>query len=132
MASLPSYARPFSKCFLSPRTQQDTERDEQIYNSYEKLTSQLSIHHDWIPICLSHHQSFWINTSTIPSSMAIQSHFNPLLVTNPKSSTTRLKALSYATLHRHSFSLISDHPLLIHTPHQCVPSLENLLLRHHP
>ncbi|KAJ0977709.1 hypothetical protein J5N97_013183 [Dioscorea zingiberensis] len=62
--------------------------------------------------------------------MAIKSHFHPrpsdlLLVTNPKSGTTWLKALSFATLHRHSFSL-SDHPLLTTTPHDCVPFIETL------
>ncbi|XP_039136412.1 LOW QUALITY PROTEIN: cytosolic sulfotransferase 15-like [Dioscorea cayenensis subsp. rotundata] len=60
--------------------------------------------------------------------MAIQAHFKPrpsdiLLLTSPKSGTTWLKALSFATLHRHSFSL-SDHPFLTNTPHQCVPFLE--------
>ncbi|XP_039136425.1 cytosolic sulfotransferase 15-like [Dioscorea cayenensis subsp. rotundata] len=130
MASQPDYAPPFSQCFLSPKNQQDIERDEQIYNSYEKLTSQLPIHHDWPPFKLQLFQSFWMPARLNPAYMAIQSHFNPrpsdiIFVINAKSGTTWLKALSYAILHRHSFSL-SDHPLLTHTPHQCDPFLENL------
>ncbi|XP_039126864.1 cytosolic sulfotransferase 15-like [Dioscorea cayenensis subsp. rotundata] len=130
MASQSDHAAHFSQCFLSPRTQQDIERDEQIYNSYEELTSQLPINHDWPLFSLQHYQSFWIPARFVPACMAIQSHFNPrpsdiLLVTNPKSGTTWLKALSFATLHRRSFSL-SDHPLLTNTPHQCLPYLEHL------
>ncbi|XP_039136735.1 cytosolic sulfotransferase 15-like [Dioscorea cayenensis subsp. rotundata] len=134
MAIQPNYAPPFSQCFLSPRTQEDIERDEQIYNSYEKLSSQLPILDDWYPLTLQNYQSFWIHPSQVPSCMAVQSHFNPrpsdiLIVTNPKSGTTWLRALSYATLHRHSFS-ISDHPLLTTTPEQCVPFLEGLFNYH--
>ncbi|XP_039136698.1 cytosolic sulfotransferase 15-like [Dioscorea cayenensis subsp. rotundata] len=131
MASQPDCAPPFSQCFLSARTQQDIERDEQIYNSYEKLTSQLPIRRDWSPFDLQLFQSFWIPTKFVPPCMAIQAHFNPrpsdiLLVTSPKSGTTWLSALSFATLHRHSFSLsLSDNPLLTRTPRQCVPLLEN-------
>ncbi|KAH7666793.1 P-loop containing nucleoside triphosphate hydrolase protein [Dioscorea alata] len=128
MASQPYYAAPYSLCFLSPRAQQDLERDEQIYSSYEKLTSQLPISHGWSPFSLQHYQSFWIPSRLVTACMAIQSHFNPrpsdiILVTSPKSGTTWLKALSFATLHRRSFSL-SSHPLLTNTPHQCVPLLE--------
>ncbi|KAM0947680.1 putative Sulfotransferase domain, P-loop containing nucleoside triphosphate hydrolase [Dioscorea sansibarensis] len=130
MASLPSYAPPFSQCFLSPRTQQDIERDEQIYNACEKLASQLPILPDWSPLSVQQYQSFWMPAMFVPACMAIQSHFNPnpsdiLLVTSPKSGTTWLKALTFATLHRHSFSL-SDHPLLTNNPHECVPFLEHL------
>ncbi|KAH7666790.1 P-loop containing nucleoside triphosphate hydrolase protein [Dioscorea alata] len=117
MASSPNYAPPFSQCFLSPRNQLT-------------LQHQLPIFNDWSPFSLRHYQSFWMPAMFIPACMAIQSHFNPrpsdiLLVTSPKSGTTWLKALSFATLHRHSFSF-SDHPLLSNTPHQCVPFLESL------
>ncbi|KAH7666795.1 P-loop containing nucleoside triphosphate hydrolase protein [Dioscorea alata] len=133
MATLPNYAPPFSQCFLSPRTQEDIERDEQIYNSYEKLTSQLPILHDWPPFNPQQYQSFWIPAKFLPACMAIQSHFNPrssdiLCVGSPKTGSTWLKALSFAVLHRHSFSL-SDHPLLTNNPHKCVPFLE-LLFSH--
>ncbi|KAJ4759255.1 Sulfotransferase [Rhynchospora pubera] len=48
-----------------------------------------------------------------------------LLVTSPKSGTTWLKAMIFATLTRTSYPL-DQHPLHTHNPHQCVTNLERV------
>nr|XP_010909196.1 cytosolic sulfotransferase 11-like [Elaeis guineensis] len=48
-----------------------------------------------------------------------------LLASFPKSGTTRLKALLFATSNRSSFSNSQHHPLTTLSPHECVPFLES-------
>ncbi|XP_038986507.1 cytosolic sulfotransferase 18-like [Phoenix dactylifera] len=60
--------------------------------------------------------------------MALQDHFKPcpsdlILVTQPKSGTTWLKALLFAIMNRTNYTF-AQHPLLTRNPHACVPFLE--------
>ncbi|XP_050380866.1 cytosolic sulfotransferase 15-like [Argentina anserina] len=73
-------------------------------------------------------QGFWCQAAEIQSIMAFQNHFQSrdsdvVLASIPKSGTTWLKALAFAVVNRHRFS-IKSHPLLTSNPHNLVPFLE--------
>ncbi|KAJ4799745.1 Sulfotransferase [Rhynchospora pubera] len=72
----------------------------------------------------------WIAKSLVRGALAMEQHFKSrptdlLLVTSPKSGTTWLKAMIFATLTRTSYPL-DQHPLHTHNPHQCVTNLERV------
>ncbi|KAJ1704431.1 hypothetical protein LUZ63_004210 [Rhynchospora breviuscula] len=71
----------------------------------------------------------WMAKFIVQGALAMEQRFKSrptdlFLVTFPKSGTTWLKALIFATLTRTSYPL-DQHPLCTHNPHQCVPVLES-------
>ncbi|XP_071689694.1 cytosolic sulfotransferase 13-like [Rutidosis leptorrhynchoides] len=88
------------------------------------------------------YQGFWYRSKGLASYgtlMAAQETFqaNPndiYLATLPKSGTTWLKALAFAIVNRTKYKTnsLSTHPLLISNPHDCLPFIENEVLRTKP
>ncbi|KAE8672324.1 epidermis-specific secreted glycoprotein EP1-like [Hibiscus syriacus] len=78
---------------------------------------------------LVQYQGFWLTpTMGLKTLMWIQYHFKPrpsdiFLATSPKTGTTWLKALIFATVNRSRYGS-SDHPLLNTGPHDCFPFLD--------
>ncbi|KAJ4753256.1 Sulfotransferase [Rhynchospora pubera] len=73
----------------------------------------------------------WINQSFLRGALAMQQHFKSsptdlFLASFPKSGTTWLKAMIFATMTRTSYPL-NQHPLCTHNPHQCITSIEKEL-----
>ncbi|XP_008811045.2 flavonol 3-sulfotransferase-like [Phoenix dactylifera] len=74
------------------------------------------------------YQGFWYPEGFLPGAMAIQQRFKArpddlFLVSFPKSGTTWLKALVFATMTRKQYPL-ARHPLLSLNPHDCVAYIE--------
>ncbi|KAJ4791622.1 Sulfotransferase [Rhynchospora pubera] len=70
------------------------------------------------------YQGFWIPEDYLRGVLTIQEHFtsrpNDLFVASyPKSGTTWLKALIFATMTRKKYPL-DQNPLLVYNPHQCI------------
>ncbi|TVU10397.1 hypothetical protein EJB05_43923, partial [Eragrostis curvula] len=83
------------------------------------------------PFPLRQYCGFWLSEVTLKRGLpAMCACFEPrptdvFLASFPKSGTTWLKALSFATLNRVKYPpLDSDHPLRNHNPHDCVRSIE--------
>uniref|UniRef100_A0A453GJU5 Sulfotransferase n=2 Tax=Aegilops tauschii subsp. strangulata TaxID=200361 RepID=A0A453GJU5_AEGTS len=78
------------------------------------------------------YQGTWVIEGWIPGIVQIQNGggFTPrrgdvILASPPKCGTTWLKALAFATMARGAHPPAApDHPLLRHTPHDCVPFME--------
>ncbi|XP_010260931.1 PREDICTED: cytosolic sulfotransferase 5-like [Nelumbo nucifera] len=82
----------------------------------------------WICNHLYQYQGFWYTARKLLGAINCQGHFKAqdtdlLLVTNPKSGTTWLKAIAFAIVNRKRYSF-SHHPLLTTNPHELVPFLE--------
>lgn len=74
------------------------------------------------------YQNFWYPIVTLPNVITFQRHFEAkhkdiVLVSQPKSGTTWLKALVFSIVNRSRFG-ISNTPLLTSNPHELVPSFE--------
>lgn len=94
------------------------------------MISTLPLEEAWVPLRLRKYQEVWIPEHTLPGQMAAQQHFKArpddiLLSSYPKSGTTWLKALAFATMTRTQYPL-SQHPLLSHNPHLFVVFLDRL------
>ncbi|KAE8813695.1 cytosolic sulfotransferase 13-like [Hordeum vulgare] len=82
------------------------------------------------PYPLRQHGGFWFSEPFLPAVAAARARFEArtsdvLLASFPKSGTTWLKALAFATLHRTDNPTRSlDHPLRRRNPHDCVEFLE--------
>lgn len=75
------------------------------------------------------YQGFWFRTTTLESIMSLHEHFTPqptdiFICTHPKSGTTWLKALCFATFTRTRFNDFSSHPLFTKSPHDFIPWIE--------
>ncbi|XP_048139507.1 cytosolic sulfotransferase 15-like [Rhodamnia argentea] len=82
------------------------------------------------------YQNFWCPTYVLPNVIAFQRHFQAkhkdiLLVSQPKSGTTWLKALVFSVVNRSHFD-ISSTPLLTSHPHHLVPFFEYQLYGSNP
>ncbi|KAI4967641.1 hypothetical protein ZWY2020_020475 [Hordeum vulgare] len=81
-------------------------------------------------LCL--YQGFWIRDIHVPAAIALQRRFEPrpedvIVASFPKSGTTWLNALTFATMARRAYPPAgADHPLRRLNPHQCLPFLEGL------
>ncbi|KAM3391016.1 hypothetical protein ACQJBY_012575 [Aegilops geniculata] len=81
-------------------------------------------------LCL--YQGFWIRDIYVPAAIALQRRFKPrpddvIVASFPKSGTTWLNALTFATMARRAYPPAgADNPLRRLNPHQCVPFLEGL------
>ncbi|KAF3438029.1 hypothetical protein FNV43_RR20785 [Rhamnella rubrinervis] len=94
---------------------------------YRDLIPTLPKEKGWMVEHLLQYNGYWFSpsTSALKGAIFLQHHFKPrptdvLLATSPKTGTTWLKALIFATMNRANFEL-SNHPLLTTGPHGLVP-----------
>ncbi|XP_039013451.1 flavonol sulfotransferase-like [Hibiscus syriacus] len=90
----------------------------------------------WMSEHLVQYQGFWLSPKGLNNLMWIQHHFKPrpsdiFLASFPKTGTTWLKALVFATVNRTRYGF-SDHPLLTANPHDCFPFLDAYLHENDP
>ncbi|XP_061997771.1 cytosolic sulfotransferase 15-like [Rosa rugosa] len=102
--------------------------EEKLSDECKALLLSLPKEKGWRTLHQYRFQGFWCQSAEIQSIMAFQNHFQAndsdvVLATIPKSGTTWLKALAFAIVNRHRFS-IKSHPLLTSNPHHLVPFLE--------
>uniref|UniRef100_A0ACD5T7Z0 Uncharacterized protein n=1 Tax=Avena sativa TaxID=4498 RepID=A0ACD5T7Z0_AVESA len=82
------------------------------------------------PSPLRHYSGFWFPEPILPGVSSVRARFSPrpsdvFLASFPKSGTTWLKALAFATVHRAEHPpRAHDHPLRRRNPHDCVNYLE--------
>ncbi|XP_072963592.1 flavonol sulfotransferase-like [Typha angustifolia] len=120
-----------SQCLKSP-TKEEEESHRRTYQNLTQLVSTFPRLRGDNPTNLYRHRDGWY--ASIPmmvGAMVAQQHFKArpsdlILASYPKSGTTWLKALLFATVHRKSnANSTTPHPLETHSPHQCVPFLES-------
>ncbi|KAF7827938.1 cytosolic sulfotransferase 12-like [Senna tora] len=115
------------------------EKEENISQECRDIISGLPREEGWFQNSLYQFQGFWHQAWLIQGALGFQKHFKAcdddiLLVTTPKSGTTWLKAILYATLNRyptfHLFPTITpishNHPLLTTSPHLLLPFVEGM------
>lgn len=102
---------------------------------YQQFISSLPLYEGWGPLRIRKFQGFWYPEIHLPGLLAFREQFNPrstdiFLCSPPKSGTTWLKALTFATVTRkyHNPSA-QDHPLLRMHPHDCVPLVDEVYWR---
>ncbi|KAJ0237951.1 Cytosolic sulfotransferase 12 [Hirschfeldia incana] len=106
--------------------------DEDLTQDTRDLISSLPSEKGWLVSQMYQFQGRWHTQALLQGLLLCQKHFEAkdsdiILVTNPKSGTTWLKALVFALLNRHKFPVSSgDHPLLVTNPHLLVPFLEGV------
>ncbi|XP_008807420.2 flavonol sulfotransferase-like [Phoenix dactylifera] len=129
MATFPSLSHDGS---LPPKVQEDKREADptlaQGISEYSDLISTLPLDKGWEPYLLRKYQGFWIAEYILPGIIALQQHFKAchsdlFLMSYPKSGTTWLKALAFATINRNRYQF-ADHPLLSHNPHDCIPLID--------
>ncbi|XP_030516940.2 cytosolic sulfotransferase 15-like [Rhodamnia argentea] len=103
---------------------EEDDREEAI----DELIASLPISKSPIRPVHSLSQNFWCPILVLPNVIAFRWHFEAkekdiLLVSNPKSGTTRLKALVFSIVNRSGFD-ISNTSLLTSSPHDLVPFIE--------
>ncbi|KAI7757361.1 hypothetical protein M8C21_014175 [Ambrosia artemisiifolia] len=111
-----------------------------IFYRYKGSITSLPKEKGWLTESLYMYQGYWFpskNLISIGTLMASQDVFqaNPTdiyLVTPPKSGTTWIKALAFAIVNRKRYTNISTHPLLNFNPQDCLPFIENEILRNKP
>ncbi|XP_008781218.2 cytosolic sulfotransferase 12-like [Phoenix dactylifera] len=113
--------------FSLPSNPQE-ERGEVSTKEHSDLLSSLPKHKGFFAHPLRMYKGFWVHENMLPRVMALQDHFKPrpsdlILVTQPKSGTTWLKALLFAIMNRTNYTF-AQHPLLTRNPHACVLFLE--------
>ncbi|XP_059645028.1 cytosolic sulfotransferase 13-like [Cornus florida] len=94
------------------------------------LISSLPKENGWLTTHNYQYQGFWLAPIMLQAMLACQKHFQAqdtdiLLITNPKSGTTWLKALLFTLVNRIRYRDTKiQHPLLTNNPHDLVPFLE--------
>ncbi|KAJ9537352.1 hypothetical protein OSB04_030085 [Centaurea solstitialis] len=144
-ASTPPNASPIS--FTKP-SEEEMERQRAklslLFDRYKHKFTTFPKENGWLGEILYMYQGFWLMSKTIYSVetvMAAQDTFRAhpndiYLVSLPKSGTTWIKALVFATMNRNRYKnnnpLSTDHPLLVSNPHHCVPFVEDESFRTNP
>ncbi|KAL2337237.1 hypothetical protein Fmac_011683 [Flemingia macrophylla] len=106
------------------------EEDEKLSQATKELLLSLPREKGWRTPYVYLFQGFWCQPHEIQAIITFQKHFQAkdsdvLVATVPKSGTTWLKALTFATVNRHHFSSFTkNHPLLTFNPHDLVPFFE--------
>ncbi|KAG4989162.1 hypothetical protein AAZX31_11G184800 [Glycine max] len=104
--------------------------DDKISQQSTELILSLPREKGWRTPYVYLFQGFWCQPHEIQAIITFQKHFQAkdsdvLVATVPKSGTTWLKALTFATVSRHNFSSFNkNHPLLNFNPHDLVPFFE--------
>eukprot|EP00262_Sarcandra_glabra_P008785 TRINITY_DN2252_c0_g3_i3.p1 TRINITY_DN2252_c0_g3~~TRINITY_DN2252_c0_g3_i3.p1 ORF type:complete len:336 (-),score=36.22 TRINITY_DN2252_c0_g3_i3:182-1147(-) len=110
---------------------------EELSDEHKQLFSSLPKEKGWFNLPLYQYQGFWYHPMILAAAIACQQHFKArdddlLLVTQPKSGTTWLKALAFAVVYRAPYPSINEHPLLSQGSHDLVPFLEFDLYLNNP
>ncbi|KAG7558659.1 Sulfotransferase domain [Arabidopsis thaliana x Arabidopsis arenosa] len=118
---------------MSSSSVPDYLRDEEVTQATRDLISSLPKEKGWLVSEMYQYQGRWHTQALLQGILICQKRFEAkdsdiILVTNPKSGTTWLKALVFALLNRHKFPVSSsgNHPLLVTNPHLLVPFLEGV------
>ncbi|CAN7124904.1 unnamed protein product [Brassica rapa subsp. narinosa] len=107
-------------------------RDEDLTQETRDLISSLPSEKGWLVSQMYQFQGRWHTQALLQGLLQCQKHFEAkdsdiILVTNPKSGTTWLKALVFALINRNQFPVSSgNHPLLVTNPHLLIPFLEGV------
>ncbi|XP_027343081.1 cytosolic sulfotransferase 15-like [Abrus precatorius] len=113
------------------------KEEEKLCQETKELILTLPREKGWRTPYLYLFQGFWCQPTEIEAINTFQKHFQAkesdvLVATVPKSGTTWLKALIFATLNRQHFSSFNkNHPLLSSNPHDLVPFFEYTLYAKH-
>ncbi|CAH8381071.1 unnamed protein product [Eruca vesicaria subsp. sativa] len=111
----------------------DYLRDEDLTQETRDLISSFPSEKGLLVSQLYQFQGRWHTQALLQGLLVCQKHFEAkysdiILVTNPKSGTTWLKALVFSLINRHKFPVYAggNHPLLVTNPHLLVPFLEGV------
>ncbi|KAL9681511.1 hypothetical protein QQ045_013296 [Rhodiola kirilowii] len=108
----------------------DSETDTLSCTATADLIRALPKARGWLTPFSYKYQNFWCPPKEIQAIINFQTHFKSqpsdiIIATVPKSGTTWLKALLYATVNRTRFQIGSEsHPLLLSNSHDLVPFFE--------
>ncbi|XP_072963217.1 cytosolic sulfotransferase 5-like [Typha angustifolia] len=127
-----AYSHQLLSPCLSSLTKEEEESHRRTYQNLTQLVSTFPRVEADDPRNLYRHRDGWYAPiHMIVGAMVAQQHFKArpsdvILASYPKSGTTWLKALLFATVHRKSNANSSTpHPLETNSPHQCVLFLES-------
>ncbi|KAJ4713247.1 Sulfotransferase [Melia azedarach] len=131
---------PSEQCHLSETNIENEDEDEdyrKTIENYEEIVKTLPKGKGWMTDHLVHYKGFWLTPfGALKGLMLIREHFKAkpgdiFLTTFPKSGTTWLKALIFATVNRTRYDF-STHPLLKNCPHDCFPFLDAYINENQP
>ncbi|KAG4137303.1 hypothetical protein ERO13_D07G064000v2 [Gossypium hirsutum] len=126
------YFLPSPDCDTISKTyngQIDSHLIQKTNDGYREILPNLPRGKGWMTEHLVQYQGVWLTPNfALKGLMWVQDHFKPrstdiCLATFPKTGTTWLKALTFATVNRTRYGF-ADHPLLTTVPHGCLPFLE--------
>ncbi|KAI5410941.1 hypothetical protein KIW84_056184 [Lathyrus oleraceus] len=106
------------------------EDQDQLSQEIKDMLLSLPREKGWRTPYIYFFQGFWCQPAEIQAISTFQNHFQAkqsdvIVATVPKSGTTWLKALTFATVNRQAHSIFSKkHPLLSFNPHDLVPFIE--------